>query len=149
MFGLNSGIDGKILYLIGKLSLTHFIQLRSRYRLVWGCDDSKLHGYGGSRIPVITGDHDRPDSGLTAFLDCRLNFRPYRINHSGETDKNKPAFQGRRGGILRFQLRLFKSACEYPERFICHFLVFRLNPFSVFLRHRTDCPVFPDRGTAF
>ena len=96
MFGLNSRIYREFGNLFYKLFVCKLIKIGAEYSFRRIGNDAELSAYGNSRISVVSGNHNRAYSRLAAFLYSRLDLGTDRVNHAGQTDKDKILLKIRR-----------------------------------------------------
>ena len=123
MLRLHAGVYGKLLNPAAKFFIIHLVQLGACDGLVRAGDNAKLHTDGHCRILVVSGNHNRPDAGLTTFYDGRLDLRTDRIDHAGKSDVGQILLQEFRLRIGGNRIPVPLCAAEHAQGLVCHGLV--------------------------
>ena len=92
MLGLNTRIYGILCDLFFEVLVGNIIELRAGYGLALVLYNAELQGYCNGGILVVAGYHYGSYAGTAAFLDCRLNFGSYGVNHTHKAAEDELIF---------------------------------------------------------
>ena len=78
------GIDADLRHKVPQLRITHSVDDRALHGFRAVPQDTDLPGDGRRRDLMVTGDHNRTNTGADALRHCRFGFLPGRIHHGNQ-----------------------------------------------------------------
>lgn len=82
MFGLNTSVYTNVLQFSCKFFIAHVVEHGTGDCLAVPCQDAQFFGNCDSSVNMVTGDHDRTDTGAVTLSDSVFHFGTNGVDHA-------------------------------------------------------------------